>query len=199
MDQPAIRPLNVTKTAKHRIVVGLSWDPALPKGILDKLCAITTGKDTHHDLDLSCYIFGADQKFLNLVSANKVLSSAADGHIYHSGDNIEGAGDGDDEEISVELKGLSLEIQNLIFTASISSGHYFEEINVPEIHLYDAYTQHEFLKFDISSVDIKHSDFLAFMRLERINEEDWMLHRLCSFSKAPEENGILDHIKQYLS
>lgn len=200
MDQPPIRPLNVTKTAKHRVVVGLSWDPCESTGLMGKIRAMSQGKDSHHNLDLACYIYTKDHRLIGVVSQNPDYATDISGHIYHSGDNKEGAGDGDDEEISTELKDLPASIHSLIFTAAISSGHNFNEINHPEIHLYDAYTDHNFLYFDVStaSEDQKQSDFLAFVMLQRDTEHGWMLHRLCHFEKNIGDMPVPEYLKQYL-
>jgi stress response protein SCP2 len=200
MYQPAIRPLNVSKTAKHRVVAGLSWNPCEKTGLIDKLCALGVGKTSAHNLDLACYIYSGDHRLINVVSQSPDYAVDTSGHIYHSGDNREGIGEGDDEEISVELKNLPLGIDSLIFTASISSGHTFDEINMPEIHLYDAYTGHDFLYFDIAQAeqDLKKSNFLVFAMIKRDADHCWMLHRYCQFEKNIRDLPIPEYLKQYL-
>lgn len=200
MDQPAIRPLNVSKTAKHRIVVGLSWNPAEKSGLLDKICAITIGKASQHNLDLACFIYGKDKRLIGVVSQSPDYATDVSGHIYHSGDNKEGARDGDDEEISIELKDLPANIESLIFTVSISSGHVFDEINQPQIHLYDAYTRHNFLDCNIALADPeqKQADFLVFAMIKRDSEHGWMLHRLYHFEKNIGDLPVPEYLKQHL-
>ena len=51
------KPLNVTKEAQHRIVIGLGWDPADEPGLIQRIGSMAKGQPTHHDLDLSCYIY----------------------------------------------------------------------------------------------------------------------------------------------
>ena len=112
-------PLNVTKEARHRVFVGLGWDPNEETGLIDKAKALVKGQELHHDLDLSAYVFDADARMISHICAESGRHTDQTGKIYHSGDNIEGLGDGDDEQISVELKDLDPLIAHIIFTASI--------------------------------------------------------------------------------
>ena len=57
------KPLNVTQEGHHRIFVGLGWDPNENVGLKDKALGALGLKDTHHDLDLSCYIYDANKRY----------------------------------------------------------------------------------------------------------------------------------------
>lgn len=173
--------LNVTQEARHRVFVGLGWDPVERVSLIDKAKAIASGKETHHDLDLSCYIFDRDGRYISHVAAQDGKNADQTGHIYHSGDNIEGLGDGDDEQISVELKDLDPAIANIIFKASIKSGHSFAEVKDPEIHISDGYTGRQFLHQMLSDTPENDRNAFVFVRLHKTPEGQWMMQYIGEF------------------
>ncbi|MGB0720367.1 MAG: TerD family protein [Bdellovibrionales bacterium] len=172
-------PLNVTKEARHRIFVGLGWDPNEKTGLKDKIGDLLKRRDGHHDLDLSCFYYGADRACLGVISPQSGVYADASETIYHSGDNAEGVGDGDDEQISVELKDLPDHIHHLIFKASIKSGHRFGEVDTPEIRICDGYSGHCFLQTALQD-HAKDADAYVFLRLYRRGAQGWGLHYIDS-------------------
>lgn len=188
------KPLNVTQTAKHRIVVGLGWDPARMPNLMGKVQALAQGKAIHHDLDLACHIFNAKHEPIDIISANPAHATDASGHIYHSGDNKEGIGDGDDEEISVELKDLPRTIHTLVFTAKISSGQSFEEINNPEIRIADAYTDHNLLTSPINSEEGTGHNLFIFCLIQRDDEHAWHLRNLGQYERMQDISDMDAHL-----
>lgn len=168
-------PLNVTQQANHRIFAGLGWDPHEDKGLIKKAKAISQGKQMHHDLDLACYVYDKEARYICHICAESGQQSDQTGKIYHSGDNIEGVGDGDDEQISVELKDIDPVIDSIIFAASIKSGHSFDEISNPEIRLADGYSGHEFVHRDLSDVALHGANLYAFIRVYR-SGDGWAMH-----------------------
>ena len=189
MQKGQCKPLNVTQKAKHRIVVGLGWDPAEEKGLIGKVQAIAQGKETHHDLDLSCHIFNINKELIETISAEPDRLIDASEHIYHSGDNEEGIGEGDDEEISVELKNLPKTIHHILFTAKIKSGHGFHEINNPEIRLADAYTNHNLLVQLLDEPENEKNNFFIFCRLTR-EKDGWNLCNISTFSALKKDEPL---------
>ncbi len=179
-----ITKLNVTQKSRHRIFVGLGWDPNDKVGLLDKAKAIAGRRALHHDLDLSCYIFDAEKNCLEHVYADR--HSDESGQVYHSGDNIEGIGGGDDEQISVELKNLPAHIHSIVFVASIKNGHVFSEINSPEIRIGDGYSGRNFLSQDLSEDEGGEKSGFIFVRIYRDENDGWMLHYIGRYISAEE-------------
>jgi tellurium resistance protein TerD len=92
------------------VSVGLGWD-----------LRTTTGTD--FDLDASALLCGADGKVIDdahFVFFNNLKSP--DGSVEHTGDNLTGEGEGDDELIHVNLAGASPQIQRVVFPVSIYEG-----------------------------------------------------------------------------
>ncbi len=186
-------PLNVTQEAKQRIFVGLGWNPNEKPGLGDKLGALIGAREHYHDLDLSCFYFDAQKNCLGAVTADPNSYSDPSGCIYHSGDNVEGIGDGDDEQISVELKDLPQNIETIIFKASIKSGHHFNEIADPSIRLCDGYTGHCFLESSLNSETAEKSDAYVFISLKR-EGDGWHMRYIGEFLK----NEPLERMKNTL-
>ncbi|MGI8666567.1 MAG: TerD family protein [Jatrophihabitans sp.] len=89
------------------VVVGLGWD-----------ARTTTGTD--FDLDASAIVVKADGKVLSdqhfVLFNNK---TSPDGSVEHTGDNLTGEGDGDDESIRVNLAAVPAEAAKIVFPVSI--------------------------------------------------------------------------------
>ena len=89
------------------ITVGLGWD-----------VRTTTGTD--FDLDASAIVLDASGKVLSdkhFVFFNN--TATPDQTVVHAGDNLTGQGEGDDEQIKVNLAGLPPEADKIVFPVSI--------------------------------------------------------------------------------
>ncbi|WP_035849476.1 TerD family protein [Kitasatospora azatica] len=89
------------------VLVGLGWD-----------ARTTTGVD--FDLDASallCNDQGKVTKDANFVFFNNLTSP--DGSVEHTGDNVTGEGEGDDEVIKVNLAAVPADVSKIVFPVSI--------------------------------------------------------------------------------
>lgn len=188
-------PLHFTQEAKHRVFVGLGWDPNEKFGFIDEAKALMGGKPVHHDLDLSCYIYDDAHTLLSAITANN--ASSHDGKIYHSGDNIEGLGEGDDEQISVELKNLDENISHIIFAAHAKSGHTFGEVASPEIRLGDGYSDHTIHTVTLAQENGKDKSCYIFVHIYREGNE-WMVHNIDAFANVKSAEELPALLKSYL-
>jgi tellurium resistance protein TerD len=101
--------VSLTKEAPglKAVTVGLGWD-----------VRTTTGTD--FDLDASAIAVKTDNKVFSdqhFVFFNN--KATPDQTIVHSGDNLTGQGEGDDEQINVNLAGLPAEVDKIVFPVSI--------------------------------------------------------------------------------
>ncbi|MCX7089006.1 MAG: TerD family protein [Methylococcales bacterium] len=101
--------VNLSKEAPglNKIIVGLGWDPRATDGAA-------------FDLDASAFLLKADGKVRNdgdfCFYNNKKV---ADGAIEHTGDNLTGAGSGDDETVKVELSKVPADVERVVFAVTI--------------------------------------------------------------------------------
>lgn len=101
--------VSLTKAAPNltAVTVGLGWD-----------VRTTTGTD--FDLDASALLLNAQGKVAtdgNFVFFNNLRSP--DGSVEHTGDNLTGEGEGDDEAIKVNLAGVPADVDKIVFPVSI--------------------------------------------------------------------------------
>lgn len=188
--------LNVTKEANHRVFVGLGWDPNEKISVLKEITHVVKGKPLHHDLDLLCFIFDENKNLIGSVTADPTQSTNESGKIYHSGDNVEGLGDGDDEQISVELKDLDENIHHIVFLTTIKTGQTFTDVTSPEIHIADGYSNRGFLHVDLKNADGNDKPAFLFARIYKSGDE-WMLHDISEFSDL--QDNWANFIQPYLS
>ena len=190
--------LNVTQQARHRVVVGLGWDPNETIGLKDKALGALGLKDTHHDLDLSCYLYDVNKRYISRVSHEVGFEVDQTGQIYHSGDNVEGVGDGDDEQISVELKDLDQTIHFIVFKASIKTENTFKDVTDPEIRLADGYSDHNFLHLSLLDSPENDRSAFAFVCLFKNAEQQWMVKHIGEFFDPPADGEWSEKLKSYL-
>lgn len=138
-----------------QVVIGLGWD-VKKQGILSRLFR---GGD--YDLDVVAFLLNAQGRVQNLQGAaasqdivyyNNLKHFS--GHLWLTGDNRTGAGQGDDEQIIVCLNQLDSQYQRIIFIVQIYEGiknnQHFGEVENAFIRAVDA-TGKEMVRFDLST------------------------------------------------
>ncbi|MFC3960540.1 TerD family protein [Nocardia jiangsuensis] len=145
-----------------KVSVGLGWDTRT-----------TTGAD--YDLDASALATGPNLKVLSdlhFVFYNNLRSP--EGTIEHTGDNLTGEGDGDDETINIDLAATPPSITNIFFPVSIhdadARGQSFGQIRNAYIRVTDAVTGAELARYDLSE-DASTETAMVFGELYRNNAE----------------------------
>ncbi len=128
-----------------RLMLGLGWDPAKKAksgGFLSGL--LGGGQPESIDLDASALLF-ASGRHVDTVWFRQLQSR--DGSIKHSGDNLTGDGDGDDETIMVDLDRLHAEVSHIVFTVNSFRGQTFNEVDNAVARVVDAARNVELAKF----------------------------------------------------
>ncbi len=131
------------------IVVGLGWDEA-PRGFS------LFQKREDIDCDASGILVNAQAG--KLLGAMDVVYFGnlqhRSGAVRHMGDNLTGAGDGDDEQILVELNKLGNEYSKIVFVVNIYQAmqrkQHFGMIKNAFIRIVDADTKTELCKYNLS-------------------------------------------------
>lgn len=96
------------------VIVGLGWDPAESKGLFG------FKKQANVDCDASALLLNADGKLTkktNLVCFHNKQSAC--NSVVHSGDNLTGEGDGDDEQIRVNLSAIPSDVHRVLVVVNI--------------------------------------------------------------------------------
>ncbi|MFE6766818.1 TerD family protein [Streptomyces sp. NPDC057689] len=124
------------------VTVGLGWD-----------VRTTTGAD--HDLDASALLCAESGKVvsdLHFVFYNNLNSP--DGSVQHTGDNLTGEGEGDDESINVNLAAVPSEVAKIVFPVSIhdaqSRGQSFGQVRNAFIRVVNQANGVELARYDLS-------------------------------------------------
>ncbi len=107
--------MDLTKgSALAKIVVGLGWDPVKQGG------GLFGGSKPQIDCDASVIMLDVAGK---LASKNNIVCYSnlknRNDSVHHMGDNLTGDGDGDDEQIKLDLKNIPEEIARLVFVVNI--------------------------------------------------------------------------------
>jgi tellurium resistance protein TerD len=157
--------VSLTKEAPGltNVIVGLGWD-----------VRSTTGTD--FDLDASAIIVGADGKVLSdkhFIFFNNLVSP--DGTVEHTGDNLTGEGEGDDEQVKVNLAGMAAEADKIVFCVSIydadSRSQSFGQVRNAFIRVVNAADSKEIARYDLSE-DASTETAMVFGEVYR-NGADW--------------------------
>jgi len=117
-----------------KVFMGLGWDPA-------------RGSDDI-DLDASCICFNSVKGVEDVIYFGNL--NGANGSVSHSGDNLTGDGDGDDEVINVDLSRVPASIDSLVFTINSFRGQTFNEIANCFARLVDKSTNQELCIFKLA-------------------------------------------------
>jgi tellurium resistance protein TerD len=157
--------VSLTKAAPSlsSLVLGLGWD-----------LRTTTGSD--FDLDASALVVGADGKVLSnshFVFFNN--KRTPDGAVEHSGDNLTGEGEGDDEAITVNVTALPPEVDKVIVVASIydadTRGQTFGQVRNAYVRVIDQSNGSELARYDLSE-DAATETAMVFGEMYR-NADEW--------------------------
>jgi tellurium resistance protein TerD len=124
------------------IMVGLGWD----------VNAYDSGAD--FDLDAAAFMVGANGKCPSekdfVFYGNLVHPSES---VKHMGDNLTGAGEGDDEQIQVDLTKIPANIEKVAFTVTIYDADVrrqnFGQVSNAFIRIVDEATNTELIRYDL--------------------------------------------------
>lgn len=136
-----------------KVRMGLGWDAIKKKGLLGRL------KEQSIDLDASCLMFDAQGRLLDQVWFNQLRSK--DGAVQHTGDNLTGAGEGDDESVVVDLGALSPTVTTLVFVVNSFTGQNFSQIENAFCRLVDSTTDTELARYELTGSGTHNAQVMA--------------------------------------
>lgn len=146
-----------------KVVVGLGWD----------VNQYDTGGA--FDLDAAAFLLtdsGRVSKSEDFVFYGNLKHPS--GAVQHIGDNLTGAGEGDDEQVKVDLSLIPADITKVTFTATIYEAEErhqnFGQVSNAFIRIYNEETGEELLRYDLGE-DFSIETAVVFGELYRNNEE----------------------------
>jgi len=172
----------------NRVAMGLGWDVAKTKGFFG-----FGSKSAEIDLDASCVLFDEGHRPLDVVYFRQLKSK--DGSIVHSGDNRTGAGDGDDEVISVSLDQVPSNVQSIVFTVNSFTGQTFEQVQNAYCRLVNAADGREVARFNLSVQGSHSAQIMA--KLYR-HEGQWKMHAIGENGTGRTFDQLLPQIAAHL-
>lgn len=115
------------------IMLGLGWD---------------VGDEEQIDLDASCVSLNARKEVLDYIYFGSKTNRT--NSILHSGDNLTGAGEGDDEVIIVHLDKIPQDVQHIVFTVNSYRGQKFTAVQNAYVRIVNQATKVELCRYDLS-------------------------------------------------
>jgi len=196
-----------------KVTIGLGWDVRQKEsGFLGKLFG---SKEQEYDLDAIAFLLDSDGKVADLgrtvqtQNGNQIGLFEGDviffnsmkhpsGHIWLTGDNRTGAGDGDDEQIIVKLDSLHQKYQKIVFVVTIYQGktnnQHFSMVENAFIRAVDAKGK-EITKYSLSG-DSSLSGMCSMVFAEAYRKEDGWKFR--AIGEPHQTDNFIDILKKYV-
>lgn len=167
-----------------KFVVGLGWD------------ANSSSTGENFDLDASVFILGEDRKILSdghFVFYNNLKSP--DDAVEHTGDNLTGEGEGDDESLNIDLSKIDARAMELCFVVTIHDAEKrrqnFGQVRNSFVRIYNPQTNEEILKYELEE-DFSVETAVEFGRLYKRNGE-WKFEAV----GVGQKGGLADYLNKY--
>jgi len=167
-----------------KFTIGLGWDTN----------SSSTGAD--FDLDASLFLLGDNKKLItdeHFVFYNNLISP--DGAVEHTGDNLTGDGDGDDEQVKADLSKIDAKVAEICIVVTIheaaSRRQNFGQVRNSFIRIVDAATNQEILKYELEE-DFSIETAVEFGRIYK-REGKWKFEAVGVGMKG----GLQDYVNKY--
>ena len=177
LQKNTVLDLNKVAPSLENLDLGAGWDIA------------SMGSD--YDLDISAFLLGANNKISSASDVIYFNNMSAPG-IHLNGDNSTGAGAGDDEVISVNLKQVAPNVEKILLAVTIYDAvnrrQTFGQVNNSYIRLIDKNENKEIARFDLKD-NYSTETAVIFGELVR-NGSNWAFHSIGDGHQV-DLNGLL--------
>ena len=167
-----------------KFTIGLGWDTN----------SSSTGVD--FDLDASVFILGDNKKVLSdshFIFYNNLKSP--DGSVEHTGDNLTGDGDGDDEQIKIDLTKIDSSVKEICIVVTIHDAETrkqnFGQVRNSFIRIVDDSNNTELVKYELDE-DFSIETAVEFGRIYN-REGQWKFEAIGMGQKG----GLEDFLNKY--
>ena len=178
-----------------RIMCGLGWDVAKKSGggIFGALAG-----SPDFDLDATVLCLDANNK---LASKNDIVYFGnlkhPSGGITHLGDNLTGAGEGDDEVILVDLPKIPAQISKLVFVVTIYQAikrkQDFGQVENAFVRLVNQADNKELARYNLSGNDYTQMTAMTLAEVYR-HQDDW---KMAAIGNGFRVEGLQDIVRKY--
>lgn len=176
-----------------RIIVGLGWDEAKPakKGLFG-----FGGKSQNIDCDASALVCanGKIQSTKDVVFYNNLTHPS--GAVQHMGDNLTGAGEGDDEQIIIDLDRMPEDYDRVVMAVTIyqarERNQHFGMIQNSFIRLVDARNNQEICRYNLNE-QYNQATAVIFGEVYRHNGE-WKFNAM---GQPTQDGGIAELVERF--
>ena len=175
-----------------KVMIGLGWDE-----VQQKKKGFFSAKPQDIDCDASAFICvnGRLQGTDDVVYFGNLTHRS--GCVRHMGDNLTGAGDGDDEQIMIDLASLPTQYDKIIVVVNIYQAmqrrQHFGLIRNAFIRVCDAETNQELCKYNLSE-NYDNMTAMVFGEVYRYNGA-WKFNAI---GQATQDNSIGDLAKRFV-
>lgn len=180
-----------------KIMVGLGWDAVDTKS--SGLKGLFAAKPAEVDCDASVIMLDANNKLSNkkdLIYFGNL--KGADNSVVHQGDNLTGAGDGDDEMIMVDLSKVPTRLQKLVFVVNIydcqKRKQDFGMIKNAFIRVVDLNGKKEMMKFNLTD-DYAGKTSIVVGEIYKDSTNEWKFNAVGQGTNDTSLSGIVKKYK----
>lgn len=170
-----------------KVRMGLGWDAMKKKGMFGGM------KEQSVDLDASCLLFDSSGQLVDQVWFRQLKSK--DGAVRHTGDNLTGRGEGDDESIVVDLTALPANVAQLVFTVNSFTGQNFSQIENAFCRLVDETNQAEIAKYELTGSGTHNAQVMA--KVSR-DGGGWSMTAIGAIANGKTFKDLLPAVAQHL-
>lgn len=174
-----------------RVIAGLGWDEVSQKR------GLFSAKPQPIDCDATAILLrgGRFRDKADVVYFGNLTHRS--GTIKHMGDNLTGAGDGDDEQILIDLARIPAEYDRIVIVVNIYDAYkrqqHFGMIRNAFIRLVDANTNMEILKYNLTD-NYPGMTAMIFGEIYRYNGE-WKFNAI---GQGTKDGSISDLVNRYI-
>ncbi|MEA5576389.1 TerD family protein [Anabaena sp. UHCC 0451] len=179
-----------------KMMCGLGWDVSKRSG--GGFFSNFGGGGHEYDLDASVFCLDSNGKLTdkgNIVYFGNLQHSS--GGITHTGDNLTGAGDGDDEVIIIDLPRIPNEITKLVFVINIydciTRKQDFSQIENAFVRLVNVANNKELARYNLSGKEYNGMTGMVLAELYRHNNE-W---KMAAVGNGVSVNGLGELVQSY--
>jgi tellurium resistance protein TerD len=175
-----------------RIMCGLGWD------VVEKSQG-WFGGNHDFDLDASVLCLNAQDKFTdnsNLVYFGNLRHKS--GAIAHLGDNLTGKGDGDDEQVIVDLPNVPANIDKLVFVVNIYQANQrkqdFSQVKNAFVRLVNMGNNQEIARYELSGDQYSGKTSMIMAEIYR-HQNEW---KMAAIGNGLKVEGLEAIVKSYI-